>query len=327
MLKTIKQAIKWWKTWGSLPCIYWIRAADNYRSGDYKSAVVNYQKGLEKYLDHPARFCALMDQSYCLVKLGKIDQAILKLQTVIKQLPESKEAHIRLANLYRLIGDDIEATWLLRKTIKLFPYDSEVLSLFIYSIIDSNAPSHIVIEAREYLNAIIKIDNNNYLLNTAFHIFDYYYGNKEDGRVEISKLACKLASNLPAKVYFAKILISEGQFNFARIQLSNALRLYPNNSKILSLLSETYLREIEDRDDTNLKFSLQLAISSAQNSYWLSPRELHILAEVYYSFGDKFSALLVASKAQDISKKRSNSYPNQKELESFVSNLASGTLA
>lgn len=324
MLNLIKKSIKWWKTWGSFPCFYWIIAADQYREGHYEKAIELYEKGLKKYQDHPARFCALMDQAYCLFKTKKFHSAIKKLKFVNKHLPESKESYLRLANIYKWIGNDIEATWLLRKAIKNFPNDEELTSMFVFAVLDSSAPDHLIEEAYAQISKFST--SKNHILNTARAALEYEYGEKEEARATLSKIACKLASNIPAKIYFSKILIEEGQYNFARINLTNALKLHPENPVILSLLAKTYQKESEDNDE-NLNYALQLATSATQNSGWLSPRELHTLAQIYLEFGDKVSALLIASKAQDISRKRSDSYVDSKQLNEFVTSLAGGTLA
>ena len=326
-ISLIRKSLRWVLIWKSWPVFSWIKAAEAYSNADYPVAESLYEQGLKEYPEHPARFCAVMDLAYCYFKAKKFDQAIEKLNYVIRTLPTSKEAYLRLAYVYIWIGDDSEAMWLLRNALRKFDNDFHLVHLFVACLIEANAPAYLVDEASDLLDQVSSSSKNSKLAigATKAMMEDYRQSSSETLR-KLVRLSSRPGAPLAAKLQVAKRFIELEEFEKARLHLNSALKISAEYPQTLSLLAQTYFLEDLDNEQ-NVEYANQLATAAAQSSAWLSPRELHILAEVYHHFGDKSSALLLASKAQGINLKRSDAYLYTNKLDEFVDSLASGTLS
>lgn len=323
-LKFFQKCLNWSNSWGGLPCIYWIKAAEAYSREKFNDAIELYEKGLEKYSNHPARFSAQMDLAYAYFKTGNVEKSVENLKSILRQIPDSKEAYIRLAYIYCWNGADSEAMWLLRNANKKFPDDMRIFYLFLLALSESKAPQYLL----EEIQAIETLKSSDSLSACNNALVKYLTGFHKEGRNLLTAAACNENALLGVKIVLAKILIHEGKECLARLHLNHALKISPEYPRTLSLLAKTYFMEYQqNQSDESLNFALQLAIKAAQNSFWNSPRELHILAEIYHAFGDKASALLMASKAQDLYSRRSDIYLHDSSLDEFVTSLASGTLS
>jgi predicted Zn-dependent protease len=149
-------------------------------------------------------------------------------------------------------------------------------------------------------------------------------GHYQQGRDQLAKLVAHSEIPVVALTAFAEVLVKEGQSDLARQQLKRAMLMAPDCPRVLSLLAQTYLCSGENY---NSEYAIQLATSACQNSQWLSPREMHVLAEAHYHSGDKMSALLIASRAKQAGSKLLGAYRDNKSLERLIQDLSSGTLA
>ena len=325
MLANIKQAYQWYKSWGGVPCWNWIKAAEAYRHRNYHKALEYYQAGFRKHPEHAARFCAMTDMSYCYFKTSKFPEAINKLKNVLKHLPYSKEAHRRLAQIYFWTGNVTEAVWLLRQANKKFPRDTDFLTSFIFALADNGGPELFIKEAFDQFSDYTADELLSPNLKLARALWDYNFGDSEKGEKGLRDLADNPLASLNIRLAYAKVLLDQEAGDEARYELKLAMRISPEDPRVLSLIAQSYFMESED-DDQKLIFSLQTATSAAQLSAWQSPGDLHLLAKIYNSYGDRYSALLFASKAQEIIMQRADNYKDIKNLDELISTLSSGTV-
>ena len=139
---------------------------------------------------------------------------------------------------------------------------------------------------------------------------------------EIADIAVDVNSAFEVTLIYAELLIEEGKIAHARRLLRRGMQVAPEYPRLLSLLAESYLRS---GAFYNPEYAKQLATNACQNTSWVSPREMHILAESYYHISDKISALIVASKAKELGSRLLGTYCHTRMLDDLISNLESGT--
>ncbi len=324
-LNLLQKSYQWSNTWGGLPCLTWIKAAEAYANSRYKQAAELYEEGLKEYPKHQARHCAMMDLAYCYFKLGEFTPAINTLNSVLKSVPNSKQAYLRLSYIYSWIGNDQEAMWLLRAAVQHFGTDFQLMHIYVSSMLEAEPPKFVIEECENLLRNLQDVPEEfKSAHKICLLIIDYLKGEYRSSS-DLQEIANRSDAPISAKHLLAKILIKDGKCNLAREYLHQALQIVPDYPRTLSLIAIAYLESSDEQED-NLRFALQLATQAAQNSAWMSSRELKLLAKIYYQFGDKISALLLASKAQDINFKRSDITYSSKELDQFISSLTTGTL-
>ena len=328
VIKGFKLYRKWWKTWGTLPVLAWIRAAQYYKAAEFARAVPLYRDGLAKNGHHPARTCARLDLAFCLFKIGKLTEAEQELRLAVQQSPDSREAQLRLAQFQIWIGQPLEAAWTMRRALKVLPTDADLAATFVLATIDGGGAAYLLKEAAQHLRAAEELPNQSErgkrklaVAKARLHI---ERGEFDEGRERLYKLTCEGPTSLEAVLAFSELLIEEGKVPFARQQLRRGLMVAPNHPRILSLLSESYLRAGQFHSP---QYALQLATNACQFGNWSSPRELHVLAEAFYSVGDKMTALLMASKAKQVGSRMMGSYRKSRSLNDLIEHLSVGSLA
>lgn len=323
MFGSIKKSVKWFKTWGTLPVLPWIAAAERYKRRDFNGAKQLYLEGLNDYQDHPARYCALLDLAFCDFKLGHFKEAELLLRKVIKDVPRSREASLRLAKLLSWVGDDLEAVRVLKRALGYHPQDAEIFSELAFALVRNDGPTLLVAELKKTYQQIL-VENKTPKLLIAGAVLEMLGGNYREGRLALIGLAGKLDAPSEAHYFFGCELLREGKVANARVHLRNALATNPENPQILSSLAESYL--IPGALGNN-EYANQLALRAAQSSGWLSPRELLTLSRSYLASGEKSSALLIASKAKDVSNQRIGLNVNIKRIDNLIQDLSAGTIS
>lgn len=320
---------KWWKTWGTLPIYSWVKAAALYRKGQFAAAEKHYQRGLERHPTHPANFCAKIDLAYCQFKLGRLDEAEHELRLVSTQLPQSREAYLRMARLQMWRGQSLEAAWTIRRALRNVPVDPEFAALYLIAALDSGAPGYLLNEALQVSKSVensekpsvkLQAARARALMNTKSSTGVEY----QTARTELAQLSAATNAPYESIILFSEVLIAEGKIAHARRLLRRALHSAADYPRILSLLAETYLKS---GPFYNAEYAKQLATTACQNTTWTSPREMHILAEAYYHVGDKVSALIIASKAKELGSKLLGTYRDTKTLDRLIESLSSGTQA
>ena len=323
MLSNISSLGKWWKTWGTLPVWSWVKAASLYRDGKYERARVHYEQGLKRYPDHPAHFCARLDLAYCLFVGRRLEESERHLRYVTSNLP-SKDAYRRLARLQLWSGQGLEAAWTIRRALRAMSPDVDLVSLFLISVLENEGPEYLLSEAVAAFNQLSSEDQNNSKLCTARALLDIRQGKQAAGFEALEKLTRESQPPFDALLAIAEVMLSNGRIAEARYYLRRAMGQSPDYPRLLSLMAETYLVA---GPLANSEYAKQLATTACQNTCWLSPRELHVLAKSYSAVGDKMAALIIASKAQQAGSRLMGEYRESDSLKRMIDDLSSGSIA
>ncbi len=324
MKTTLKTLKDWWNAWGTFPIIPWVKAANLYKDKRYSQAISLYQKGLEKHSSHKAATCAKFDLAYCYFKTKNYEKSENILRQVIKDNPSESESYIRLAKLLNWIGNPVEASWVLRRAIDTIGVESELVIHYCYSVIEAGLDTRLFKDAIEFLLQVQKGAKKDFRIDIIKAAFALARGERNKGRIVLSALVNRDKVSFEAHLYFSEILLQEKRVPHALRHLRRALSIRPNHPRILSLLAEAYLLK---GDFYNPQYAVQLSTLAAQETNWLSPACMHVLAESYRHSGDKMSALVMASKAKDTNIDRIGSYRKVEHLEELIDTLSSSTLA
>lgn len=328
-MQALEVLSKWWNTWHTLPVYAWVRAASLYRKGQFAQAELYYRRGLEKHPTHPAQYCARIDLAYCHFKMGRLDEAEQELRAISAQLPQSREAYIRMARLQMWRGQPLEAAWTMRRALRNVPVDHEFAATYLIAALDSGAPGYLLSEALQVSKSIEADESKAPKLHAAraralMNIYASTRIEYQEARTRLAQIAAKNSVPFEVILLFSEVLVAEGKIAHARRLLRRAMQSAADHPRVLSLLSETYLKS---GPFYNAEYAKQLATTACQNSTWSSPREMHILAESYYHVGDKVSALIIASKAKELGSKLLGTYRDTKTLDRLIESLSSGTQA
>jgi tetratricopeptide (TPR) repeat protein len=320
MLRILHAYIDWIKTWKALPVRSWIAAAESYRAGQYEEAANLYRKGLVGHPNHVARHCARLDLAYCLFRVGKYAAAKEELAAVIHSAPKLREGYIRLARLQLWIGQTMEAAWTLRRALRAVGADPELVASYVFAILDNGGPTHLLKEALSIINSLDANDRRHQKIEVAFARLAIHRKDLTTGKAALTRLANSSEAPFESVVAFADLLLSEGKVAQARQQLRRALAVAPNHPRVLSLLATSYL---QSGQFYNPDFARQLAISACQSSGWVSPKEMHVLAEAYFSASDRLSALSIAIKAKEAGSKLLGNYRHVGSIDRLIESLSS----
>ena len=293
-------------------------------AGNFQAACEYYERGLRRHRWHPARFCAHIDVAYCYFRLRRFEEAEQHLQYCLKNLPGSREAALRLAKLQVWTGNYQAAAGTIKRVLDHLAPDAELVSLLLMAVVKNGGPAYL---RKEALAAMLRLDPKQLCdprIETARALLALQRGEKEKGRAVLAGLAARPGAPLETHLAFAELLLVEGKVAEARVHLRSALMEAPDDPKVLALLSESYLKS---GPFYNAEYANQLAISACQNTGWLSPYEMKVLAESFHHMGDKVSALIVASKAKQVGKQRLGEFKEAETLDVLIKGLAEGTLA
>lgn len=325
MFSSISIYIRWWKTWQSLPVWHWVRAAGHFRAGQYGLAEELYQRGLNERHAHPAVNSARIDRSYCLFKLRRIGEAQDQLRAVLIDLPDSRDTYLRLARLQLWAGQALDAAWTVRRALQSCKIDSDFVAILLVAMVESGAPSFLVRETEDLLDELAEERRSDPLLQAGLaRLALYRCPDDQQSFARLEQLATAENAPFEAVLLLAEVLLQRDETQRARQHLRRAMAATADHPRLLSLLAEVYLKS---GDSYNPGYAKQLATSACQSTEWISPRELHILAETYYHLGDNISALIIASKAKEAGSRLLGSYRGVKNLERLIENLSEGTQA
>lgn len=324
MITQLKLFMKWWKTWKTLPVVSWVQAASYYRSGRFDQAIKYYERGLKKHKTHPASYCARMDLAYCLFREKRFQEAEKHLRQVATHLPSSKEAVLRLAKLQLWTGRSLDAAWTMRRALRTVTPDAELVALYMFAVLDNGGPGFLLKEVIDASLALDRDSRNDTRLMAARARLMMLKGDSKKGREYLEKIAGGEEPFLEALLLFSEVLVDEGKIANARRHLRRAMTIAPEHPRVLSLLAESYLRS---GPFYNPEYAKQLATDACRNTNWLSPREMHILAESYYHVNDRMAALIIASKAKEEGSRLLGTYRDSAGLEKLIQSLSTGTQA
>lgn len=312
--------------WGTLPVRPWLEGARFYRRRDYKNAERCYRDGLDRFPSHPAVTSALLDYAHCLFKNRKPRESQDALRLVITKRPQMRDGHLRLARVQLWSGQLLDAAWTTRRALQFLPDDPEMVALFLSAVVENGGPAHLLQEARETANLLLSKEVFHPALELAMIrldlLTDFSVATPAYKRLEELVLAENPAFD--SVVVYSEALLRRRRTFEARDQLRKALRAAPDHPRVLSLLAESYLFDI---NCANPDYAVQLASQACQNASWLSAREMHILAAAYQRTGDKMAALLTASKAKEEGSRLLGAYSDLGVLDQLINDLSSGTLA
>ena len=323
MLKRLGLYRSWWATWGTFPISSWIKAAELYSEGKFDLAELYYKKGLKKHSYHPAHVGARLDLAYCQFRAKNYKEAEKGLRQVISYAPKMRDAYLRLAKLQSWAGQPLEAGWTIRKALKTLEPDGDLVGTLLLSILENGGPSYLLEEASALTEALPESESMNPKVQIARARLAVYRGDYDDGKRKLVEVVSKAHPPVEALVLLAEMLLQENKIAYARQQLRRALVLAPEFPRTHSLLAISYLKS---GLFYNPEYARQLSVVACQNSGWLSPREMHVLAEAYYHSGDKEGALLVANKAKQVGTRLFGSYRQVRLLDKLIDSI-SGTQA
>jgi len=320
MLCTVNIFRTWWKTWRTLPVFPWVKAAGYYRSGNFSQAALFYERGIASHRGHPAENCARIDLAYCLFREKRFELAESQLKLVTTKLPHSREAHLRLARLQLWIGRTLDAAWTIRRAAREIKLDGELLGLLLYAIIQNGGPTFLLREAFEQLSEMSEEDKQHPLLRAAQARLALMK-NPQHSKARQCLLQIAEAEKAPAEVVIllAEVLLAEDEVAAARRILRQGLNEQAEHPRVLSLLSETYLKS---GPFFQAEYAKQLSTTACQNSGWLSPQEMHTLAEAYFFANDRVAALVVAHKAKQEGSRLLGTYRDAANLERLIDNIS-----
>jgi tetratricopeptide (TPR) repeat protein len=318
---------KWWQTWHTLPIFSWLKGANLYREGRYREAIRHYQRGLNRYPDHPANVCARLDLAYCYFHMGLMKEAEEELRYTTTRSPDTREAQLRLAQFQLWNGRSLESAWTLKRALKRMEPDQELAATFLMAVLDNGGPCYLLKEAKQVVEKVEQDegpdDHSRQRLEIAKARLMIFEGQKKEGYTDLYRLASQHEAPIEAIVAVSELLVKEGKIAFARQFLRRGLQLSPTYPRLLGLFAETYLCSGAFYSPD---FAVQLASKACQNSLWASPREIHVLAEAYFHAGDRMSALLMASKAKEEGTRLLGAYRDVKSLDKLIESL-SGTIS
>ena len=319
-----KAYLQWWKSWGTLPVRQWVRAAALYRRGDYEGASDLYQLGLDKFPDHRAAPYAHLDRAYCLFKLGRLREAEEHLTHIISVSPDLREAYARLLRLQVWSGQTSQAAWTVRRALRRFGWDADLLASLLLCVIENDGPRYLLKEAEDAYRKLADEAKGHHRLKTAIALLAIRKGQVSEGRKDLTRIASRPDAPLEALVAHAEILMNEGRVAYARQILRRAQLAAPKHPRVLSLFAASYLKS---GPFYNPEFAVQLATTACQHSEWLSPREMHMLAEAYFQQGDTATALGIAYKAKEAGEGVLGTYRDSADLDRLIESLSSNVRA
>lgn len=310
--------LKWWRTWGTLPVFSWVRAASSYRRGDFQKAETLYLSGLKRHKGHPAEAYARLDLAYCLFKNGKIEQAERELRLVISSVNNPREALLRLARLQLWSGRPLEAAWTVRRMLRDFQPDADMVEVLSLSVIENRGPVYLHREAMEALKKLDEAQKQETRIRAVRAGLNLCKNPCEEAQMELEELAASGQADFETLTILSELLLKAGKVAHARMYLKRALAREASHPRVLGLLAETYLSE---GSLFNALFAVQLATAACQNSQWLSVRAMHVLALAYRSSGDSQTALIMAEKARKTGNRTLGDYPHARSLNQLVEEL------
>ncbi|MCB0333459.1 MAG: tetratricopeptide repeat protein [Bdellovibrionales bacterium] len=316
--------MKWWRTWKTLPVYSWVKAAKHYKEGKFETAAHWYERGLKRHKNHPAELCARLDLAYCLFQGKKLEEAESHLKFVAHHMPHSKEAHLRLARLQLWTGRSLDAAWTMRRALRSSPHEPELVAFFMYSVLDNGGPKYLLKEAIDASLCIEEEAEFNLLLEATKARVSQIRGKGAGAQEYLERLAGNEKAPLEVLLIVGELAIKDREIAKARRYLRKALSISPDHPRVLSLLAESYL---QSGPFYNPDYAQQLVTTACQNTNWLSPREMHVLAEAYYHQEDKISALIIASKAKEEGSRLLGTYRDAAMLDRLIENLSTGTQA
>lgn len=317
MVFVIRNYFKWLKKWRTAPVRAWIKAAECYKRKEFGSAEEFYEKGLRKYPNHPAAINAELDLAYCKFKLRKPKEAEKILKKITSQRPGLSEAWIRYAKLLLWMGKPGKASRILFIAEDYFKENEELKALRLFAL--TELKQEITEEAFELKKELSSIESSNMLTQVALSMYEARFGDPFKGREMLTRLCTNSNSPVEALHGIAELFLEERNVSMAKHFLRRTLQVSSDNPTSLSMLAEVYLIS-----DSSIEYAIQVAQHACQLTQWQSPRIMHTLVKAHMAAGDRISALLIASRASEIT---DEPYPQMERLGDLVQKLSNISLS
>lgn len=317
MRKSFSNYLNWFKKWKTAPVRSWIKAADAYKRKDFAKAEELYEKGLARHPNHPAVLNARLDLAFCKFKLRKPKEAEKILSSITTHKPGLAEGWIRLAKLLLWMGKPGKASRILFVAEHYLSDHEELKALRLFALTELR--QEMSDEAYSLKEELCKRNSESLLTQVALSMYEARYGDPFKGREMLTKLCTHPQSPVEALHGIAELYLEERNTTMAKHFLRRTLHVTPDNPMTLSLLAEVYLIS-----ESLPEFAIQVAQQACQLSQWQSPRMMHTLVKAHLASGDKVSALLIASRAREVT---DEPYPQMERLGDLVEKLSSISLA
>lgn len=299
--QSVKDAVKWYRLWGTVPVWSWVNAAAEFKRQDFRSAATLYRKGINKQPKHPAIQSAKLDLAYCLYRLGQFDEANLQLDEIIKEDTSLRDAYLLRAKISVIIGSCSSALRVLSSALRKFPDDARVVSQYAHVALMHPLEEELATEIKQRLVAIkcrLSLeDPENVLLDTALAQYEMVWGDMRRAERVLARVLATGKAPFEAVLLRGERLLSQGRVLPARELLTRAMRMSTRDPRPLMQLSASYL---ETAVSANYDWALQLAEQACQLSRWQHPECLNVLASVHEAKGDSARAQLYFERTKHV---------------------------
>ncbi len=314
---------RWWKIWGGIPVLCWIRAAEYFRAGDFRSALSLYEKGLNRYPYNRARRCAALDYAYCLYRLERFDESLVVLNKLTRGARPLKDAFLLQAKIQLAYGLRFPVLITLSRAVKIFPKDVQVLTRYAHSIISISGSAHRIESAKNKILAFkrdISIEDPRMVkLDTALANIELYLGNREKGERLLSRALATGEAPFEAYLLRGEYFLESGRLVIAREQLKRAMRLSPLDPRPIELLAKSYF----DADEAEVLWAKQLATRACELSAWQNPDYVKTLVDAYNAVGDTDAAEVFSARHKELTSTSRINISSIKMLEVQIERLRS----
>jgi tetratricopeptide (TPR) repeat protein len=318
----------WWQVWHTLPIFPWIKGADCFRRGDYRSAATHYLRGINKHPTHKAAFCAHLDYAYCLYRIGNLNEAARALSKVTLTRSPIKDAFLLLARIQMFTGDPESAIGTLRRGMLNFRKDNQLVVSYVNCVINAKGTPEQLEEARDLLEALrMRIDLNDPLmvaLDSALACYEVRYGDYERGQQLLSRVIATGTAPFDAVLLRGESMLEEGLTFPGRGLIARAMSMSPADPRPAIALAKSYLADSETAEP---RYAIQLATNACQLSQWQSIEALQLLMEAYNSAGESSIAELVQERLRTVAASREVSLEQIRDAEVQIQRLRSAKLA
>jgi tetratricopeptide (TPR) repeat protein len=301
IIRTIKDCISWYRHWGTLPVLSWIKGADFFRAGRFQQAIECYQTGIAKSPAHPARDCAQFDLAYCYYRLDNLDLAEKLLAELIQKRVELKEVYLLYSRIKSATGFVATSRNILELASQIFPRDPQIISCLAHACMYSDCGDDQLEQIRNNLLIVrqdLNLEEINYLhVETAIAHLEIRRGDLAKGERLLSRVLSTGQAPYEAVILRSERLLETSRVLPAREQLNRAMAACPKDPKPMILLARSYLRV---GNDYNVDWAKQLADAACRVSYWKNAEAISVLARAFEEAGDLDSAEIFIERIKNL---------------------------
>lgn len=301
LLKNLKNNIRWYRRWGTLPVRDWLNGAEYFKKGDFASAAVFYRRGLENHSGHPAETSALFDLSYCQYRLQRYQDALENLESLFSRESVIKESYLLYARILVCLGRPVSAAKAMLECLEYYPRDLQVLSCYTHTALSGQMDEDQQEELRSRLysekSRLSLEDERNVHLDTAIAHFEMKTADVRKGERMLARVLATGAAPFEAVLLRGERLLEQGRILPAREQLTRAMTASKRDPRPVLMLAKSYLRSgSEFKPD----WALQLAEAACRLSQWESAECLSVLARAYEANDQQTNAQIFLERMRNV---------------------------